>query len=993
MKKDLPTDMCIEIIEESLHEQQYSDGDIFRKIRTYHKQGDEKSERKWWARLSNTKQKDLKQLFKIPELTDAFDNLVGMPGMWQSFQLGTLHRLLTLHCDEELLRYLTRIADVLGGVLRAANIPPEAVDNVTIAKLELLAPSVSDGDRMRVEGLIRSGEVFPSITNAQKRDAILSALLLTPGLIPTLTSFFENLKYLEPCCYILKKLLPGKEKRTIFQSLAASYIAPKEQLLEYSTGSRLRSIVGDENALWLAYVQLWAFCMRHFPSMTETAPRKVVGKAKPSKSSNSALWHYLGDLAIKLGFRTPQALELQRQNPYESLAQQLLRSLRPASPPDMRHVLRVAAACKEIEDDPKVREWPNLTATDHLPREKRCGRPFEDDFLLDSNFLFVPTIYEIEETKGPEISSLFVKRDLFISFLGNKYTLQPTQNAEADEYSSSATRSFALESPPGTSIQGSARDEYRFQELSEALDEERRQTDQLRRLKQMEDSISSLTGEIEERGHTSRMLEIQISELTARCDDFRSRETTLNAHIQEREELFQVKHDRLRSMNIELEKGMAEKEDQLQARSTAYEEEKVELKRQLETCQILNDQLNEELDRGKILQREGHDKTRKLQEHIECLQNFLVEAEQTRDAKVRQLREQQSEIEQLRAKIRNGRIADEQRREKESKLEQNHDELQRRWQESARRETYLELAVKELKSTTELLREERSRLSSECSKLQADFEDSKKQSLELIDDRVRLEGTLNNTIKNKDDHIRVLEEQVKNLERQAELHQRQGTPELTELLSMSVEGESTVVGIFVITVRTGEFWIQIPAQSPATKIERVLRVIASLEHTKPEPWEILCNRKALSEADRCDVEHIVSAIRKQRFIYAGPRSMMQIDSTTPDWQRRHSQHSQHSQHQVFKPRKRKELAQGPESEVHGDGKQSASTRTARNPEGDNQIEDVQASLYRVRTELITTRPGEGSELAWRDTFSEHGGRRKKLHHMVLYDSEMRDQPT
>lgn len=294
---------------------------------------------------------------------------------------------------------------------------------MTIAKLELLAPSVSDGDLMRVEGLIRSGEVFPSITNAQKRDAILSALLLTPGLIPTLTSFFENLKYLEPCCYILKKLLPGKEKRTIFQSLAASYIAPKEQLLEYSTGSRLRSIVGDENALWLAYVQLWAFCMRHFPSMTETAPRKVVGKAKPSKSSNSALWHYLGDLAIKLGFRTPQALELQRQNPYESLAQQLLRSLRPASPPDMRHVLRVAAACKEIEEDPKVREWPNLTATDHLPREKRCGRPFEDDFLLDSNFLFVPTIYEIEETKGPEISSLFVKRDLFISFLGNKYTL------------------------------------------------------------------------------------------------------------------------------------------------------------------------------------------------------------------------------------------------------------------------------------------------------------------------------------------------------------------------------------------------------------------------------------------------------------------------------------------------------------------------------------------------------------------------------------------
>lgn len=276
---------------------------------------------------------------------------------------------------------------------------------------------------MRIEALIRSGEVFSSITNAQKRDAILSALLLTPGLIPTLTSFFENLKYLEPCCYILKKLLPTKEKRTIFQSLSASYAPPREQLLEYSVGIRLRSMGGEENALWLAYVQLWAFCMRHFPSMTETGPRKVVGKTKPSRSSNSALWHYLGDLAIKLGFRTPQAVEFQRQNPYESLAQQLLRSLRPGSTPNMRHVLRVAAACKEIDDNTKVIEWPSLTAADHLPREKRCGRPFEDDFLLDNDFLFVPTIYEVEETRGPDISTLFVKRDMFMSFLGNKYIL------------------------------------------------------------------------------------------------------------------------------------------------------------------------------------------------------------------------------------------------------------------------------------------------------------------------------------------------------------------------------------------------------------------------------------------------------------------------------------------------------------------------------------------------------------------------------------------
>lgn len=100
VKKELPRDICVDIIEETLNEQQYSDGDIFRKIRTYHKQGDKKAETKWWARLSRTKQKDLKQLLNKASLADAFDRLTDMPGMWCSFQLGALHRLLTLHCDE-----------------------------------------------------------------------------------------------------------------------------------------------------------------------------------------------------------------------------------------------------------------------------------------------------------------------------------------------------------------------------------------------------------------------------------------------------------------------------------------------------------------------------------------------------------------------------------------------------------------------------------------------------------------------------------------------------------------------------------------------------------------------------------------------------------------------------------------------------------------------------------------------------------------------------
>ena len=89
-------------IEETYNERPISDGEIFRKIRLYHQQKETDLERKWWARLSESKRKDLEQLLKNERYADAFDDLLGWPGLWYPIQLGTLHRLLTMRCDEVL---------------------------------------------------------------------------------------------------------------------------------------------------------------------------------------------------------------------------------------------------------------------------------------------------------------------------------------------------------------------------------------------------------------------------------------------------------------------------------------------------------------------------------------------------------------------------------------------------------------------------------------------------------------------------------------------------------------------------------------------------------------------------------------------------------------------------------------------------------------------------------------------------------------------------
>lgn len=57
-------------------------------------------ERKWWARLTETKRKDLRQLLKDERYAVAFDALLDWPGLWTTIKLGSLHRLLCLKCDE-----------------------------------------------------------------------------------------------------------------------------------------------------------------------------------------------------------------------------------------------------------------------------------------------------------------------------------------------------------------------------------------------------------------------------------------------------------------------------------------------------------------------------------------------------------------------------------------------------------------------------------------------------------------------------------------------------------------------------------------------------------------------------------------------------------------------------------------------------------------------------------------------------------------------------
>ncbi|KAI9708411.1 MAG: hypothetical protein M1828_002992 [Chrysothrix sp. TS-e1954] len=281
---------------------------ILRKIRSYNRAGDSENELKWWARLTPGKRKDVKHILKNAALAQGFDDLLGFPGLWERLELGMLRRFLNLRCDEELMHYLKHIGTIWRSIF--GEHPGSILDGLIVDKLELLAPASASHDMSMVRDLMSKGLLFPA-ASLGTRNALLENISRVSGLIPSLRTFFENLKYLEPCSLILKQLLPRKIRGTVRQAYERAYVRADPLVIQCSDGDFKRvDPLGAQDNIALGYQQLWLFAMRHFPELTELAPRKEIEKQKPLKKAiNSARMHELGFLAVKLGFCTRRAIE------------------------------------------------------------------------------------------------------------------------------------------------------------------------------------------------------------------------------------------------------------------------------------------------------------------------------------------------------------------------------------------------------------------------------------------------------------------------------------------------------------------------------------------------------------------------------------------------------------------------------------------------------------------------------------------------------------
>jgi hypothetical protein len=312
------------------------------------------------------------------------------------------------------------------------------IDLATVEALELRAPKVSTEDARKISEGMKCGALFSAIRDQELRKVITRNIMQVDYLIPSLRTFCEDTKYLEPCATAVKLLVQPKHKETVDKALRRIYSPPENNpnraLLQESERDFNEVECSDSMRFDFSRLQIFLACMRNFDSMVNIACRKDTKEAKPAVTApNAIIIHNLAVLAQQLGFNSDRIEHLISTQPLlDEIYSCLLRldTNRYIQEEELRERARNHLRLWKEEgyqmDTNMDRSEDRVQLTVDTEDQKliqRCGRPFQRSHINDKEFLFLRQIYDTRVTVGRFITSFYVKRSIFISFFGEARTI------------------------------------------------------------------------------------------------------------------------------------------------------------------------------------------------------------------------------------------------------------------------------------------------------------------------------------------------------------------------------------------------------------------------------------------------------------------------------------------------------------------------------------------------------------------------------------------
>jgi Protein of unknown function (DUF3723). len=307
--------------------------------------------------------------------------------------------------------------------------------------MEGRCPHLSEADRSFINYIFDENLAFSHTMDPGTRSEFRKTVLDYPNIIPSLKLFFENIKYLRPIVYVLKRLLPPNFKSTLRKMMQRYYICPQSRMFPIQISEN--NFAEHEHAdakygFWSAYRQIFLFAMRHFYGLSEAWPRGHSCYSRSQQVQDSQeLWRRFKKVSRTLGFRIPghySPSKPEQRSPEFIAIHSLLTRLRPPGLFDYDPSALIDCSNKVADMLVQMKERrveapsPSLV-TDiekYWSLESRCGMTDIDSFFSDQKYLFFHNIYSHSSgVRARNITSFAVKRDMFL-------TLFPHFNEDTD---------------------------------------------------------------------------------------------------------------------------------------------------------------------------------------------------------------------------------------------------------------------------------------------------------------------------------------------------------------------------------------------------------------------------------------------------------------------------------------------------------------------------------------------------------------------------------
>lgn len=305
------------------------------------------------------------------------------------------------------------------------------LDAMTVSILEGRCPQVA-GDLEVIEH--DRSKIFPLVKESTTRQALWQRLREIHSVVPSLHTFLEDTKYLEPCAKILKQLLPKNSIRSVCQEFSRMHDG--RCTLQEQQSEREVKLVRQPNAKVAyrqAYLQLWLYAMRHFPEMIGHTPRKDLLRTKPNVPQIEYIWwNGITNLAKECGFEDIVETYPTTADADHRMAEEFLASARPLQ--KFRISMDKANSCvqqlvdiiRSIDDGEGTEihaPAPNVSSDSQecgSDVSSRCGIPHEQSFQQDCKWLFLKNM-SMDPSLGSSVQSKYltsfgVKKDMFQRF-------------------------------------------------------------------------------------------------------------------------------------------------------------------------------------------------------------------------------------------------------------------------------------------------------------------------------------------------------------------------------------------------------------------------------------------------------------------------------------------------------------------------------------------------------------------------------------------------